>query len=111
MSNNTQPGAKQPRQVYFYATCVIDLMAPQAGVDAIELIRAAGIEVEFPQAQSCCGQPAWTSGYTEEARREARNEAKVEPRQEVKAEAQREGKPEVREPRGRQREPMRGREQ
>ena len=60
------------RQVYFYATCVVDLMAPQAGMDAIELIRAAGIEVVFPQAQSCCGQPAYSSGYTEEARRVAR---------------------------------------
>ena len=60
------------RQVYVFATCVVDLMAPQAGVDAIELIRAAGIEVAFPEAQGCCGQPAYTSGYTEEARRVAR---------------------------------------
>jgi L-lactate dehydrogenase complex protein LldE len=44
--------------VYFFATCVIDLMAPQAGMDAIELIRAAGIEVVFPHDQGCCGQPA-----------------------------------------------------
>jgi L-lactate dehydrogenase complex protein LldE len=62
----------KPRQVYFFSTCVVDLMAPQAGLDAIALIRAAGIEVVFPQAQSCCGQPAFTSGYTEEARRVAR---------------------------------------
>ena len=41
-------------------------MAPQAGLDAIELIRAAGIEVDFPAAQTCCGQPAYTSGYTED---------------------------------------------
>jgi L-lactate dehydrogenase complex protein LldE len=47
-------------------------MAPGAGLDSIELIRAAGIEVEFPQAQSCCGQPAYTSGYTDEARQVAR---------------------------------------
>jgi L-lactate dehydrogenase complex protein LldE len=62
----------RPSQVYFFATCVVDLMAPQAGVDAIELIRAAGIEVVFPPAQSCCGQPAYTSGYSDEARRVAR---------------------------------------
>lgn len=60
------------RRVYFYATCVIDLMAPQAGLDAIELLRAAGVDVLFPHDQSCCGQPAWSSGYTEEARRVAR---------------------------------------
>jgi L-lactate dehydrogenase complex protein LldE len=52
----------KPRQVYFFSTCVVDLMAPQAGMDAVLLIRAAGIEVVFPPAQSCCGQPAYTSG-------------------------------------------------
>jgi L-lactate dehydrogenase complex protein LldE len=57
--------------VYFYSTCVVDAMAPGAGMDSIELIRAAGIEVDFPQAQSCCGQPAFTSGYTDEARQVA----------------------------------------
>ncbi|MEY4752991.1 MAG: hypothetical protein RJA44_666, partial [Pseudomonadota bacterium] len=61
----------RPARVYFYATCVVDLMAPQAGMDAITLIRAAGIEVEFPEAQSCCGQPAWSSGYSAEARQVA----------------------------------------
>ncbi len=68
---NDPPRAARPRRVYFFSTCLVDLMAPQAGVDAIELIRAAGVEVEFPQAQSCCGQPAYTSGYTDDARRVA----------------------------------------
>lgn len=72
MGSATPQGSTRPQRVYFFSTCVIDLMAPQAGVDAIELIRAAGIEVDFPAAQSCCGQPAYTSGYTEEARRVAR---------------------------------------
>lgn len=72
MSSPSPPGAQRPRQVYFFSTCVVDLMAPKAGLDAIGLIRAAGIEVDFPEAQSCCGQPAYTSGFTEEARRVAR---------------------------------------
>lgn len=38
-------------------------------MDSIALIRAAGIEVEFPEAQTCCGQPAYSSGFTNEARR------------------------------------------
>ncbi|MFM2068897.1 MAG: hypothetical protein RLZZ584_3806 [Pseudomonadota bacterium] len=69
----------RPRQVYVYATCVIDLMAPGAGVDAIALIRAAGIRVDFPAAQSCCGQPAMSSGYTDEARRVARAQLELFP--------------------------------
>lgn len=64
-------GGTRPSQVYVFATCVVDLMAPQAGLDAIALLRAGGIEPVFPPAQSCCGQPAYTSGYTDEARRVA----------------------------------------
>jgi L-lactate dehydrogenase complex protein LldE len=70
--NTRQDKPGRPRQVYFFATCVVDLMAPQAGLDAIALIRAAGIEVVFPPDQTCCGQPAYTSGYTEQARQTAR---------------------------------------
>ena len=69
----------QPRQVYFFSTCVVDLMAPGAGMDAISLIRAAGIEVDFPPGQSCCGQPAYSSGFTEEARRVARTQLDLFP--------------------------------
>ncbi len=71
METPATPSAKRPQRVYFFSTCVVDAMAPGAGMDSIELIRAAGIAVEFPQAQSCCGQPAYTSGYTDEARQVA----------------------------------------
>jgi L-lactate dehydrogenase complex protein LldE len=71
MSSSTPAAASRPRQVYFFCTCIVDLMSPQAGLDAIALIRRAGIEVVFPQAQTCCGQPAHSSGYFDEARRVA----------------------------------------
>ena len=71
MATHDNRPATRPSHVYFFSTCVVDAMAPGAGMDSIELIRAAGIEVEFPQAQSCCGQPAYTSGYTDEARQVA----------------------------------------
>ncbi|WP_119153095.1 (Fe-S)-binding protein [Caldimonas tepidiphila] len=57
-----------PPRVYFFATCVVDLFVPQAGMDAIELIESRGVAVEFPRGQSCCGQPAYTSGFRDEAR-------------------------------------------
>ena len=69
----------RPSTVYFYSTCVVDLMAPQAGVDAIRLLQEAGIEVVFPQAQSCCGQPAYSSGFPDEARRVARSQLAIFP--------------------------------
>lgn len=58
--------------VYLFGTCVVDVFFPGAGMDAIRLLEREGIRVHFPQAQSCCGQPAFTSGYTEEARAVAR---------------------------------------
>ncbi|MCD4865380.1 (Fe-S)-binding protein [Pseudomonas sp. PLB05] len=63
---------QKPTQVYLFGTCVVDLFYPEAGLDSIRLLEREGIRVHFPQAQSCCGQPAYTSGYTEEARAVAR---------------------------------------
>jgi L-lactate dehydrogenase complex protein LldE len=64
--------AEKPRRVYLFGTCVVDLFFPEAGMDAIHLLEREGIQVEYPQGQSCCGQPAYTSGYTEQARDVAR---------------------------------------
>lgn len=64
--------AHKPTDVYLFGTCVLDLFFPDAGMDAIHLLEREGIRVHFPQGQSCCGQPAYTSGYTEEARDVAR---------------------------------------
>lgn len=63
---------QKPANVYLFGTCVLDLFFPEAGLDAIRLLEREGIRVHFPQGQSCCGQPAYTSGYTEEARAVAR---------------------------------------
>ena len=63
-----------PQKVYLFGTCVVDLFFPDAGMDAIYLLERQGIEVLFPQGQSCCGQPAYTSGYTEQARAVARQQ-------------------------------------
>ncbi|MFB8831048.1 (Fe-S)-binding protein [Azotobacter sp. CWF10] len=64
--------AQKPGHAYLFGTCVLDLFFPEAGLDAIRLLEREGIQVHFPQEQSCCGQPAYTSGYTEEARKVAR---------------------------------------
>jgi L-lactate dehydrogenase complex protein LldE len=56
-----------PADVYFYATCLIDLMYPKAGLAGMQLLRRAGVNVVFPDQQTCCGQPAFNSGYRDEA--------------------------------------------
>lgn len=58
----------KPPKVYFYGTCLIDLFYPDAGLAGIQLLEREGIEVVYPQDQTCCGQPAYTSGYHDEAR-------------------------------------------
>lgn len=58
----------RPRQVYFYSTCLVDLFYPEAGLAGIELLEREGIEVHYPERQTCCGQPAYTSGYHDQAR-------------------------------------------
>jgi L-lactate dehydrogenase complex protein LldE len=62
----------KPDTVYFFGTCLIDLMYPQAGLSAMKLLREAGIRVIYPDNQTCCGQPAFNSGYRDEARKVAR---------------------------------------
>lgn len=62
----------KPAEVTLFGTCVVDLFFPEAGLDAIRLLEREGIRVHFPDEQSCCGQPAWTSGYVNEAREVAR---------------------------------------
>ncbi|MBI2309143.1 MAG: (Fe-S)-binding protein [Rhodocyclales bacterium] len=59
---------QRPNDVYFFATCLVDLFCPEAGMDAIQLLEREGIRVHFPENQTCCGQPAYTSGYADEAR-------------------------------------------
>ena len=60
--------AATPDAVYFFGTCLMDLLFPHAGLAGMELLREAGIRVVYPKDQSCCGQPAYNSGYRDEAR-------------------------------------------
>ena len=58
--------------VQLFATCLGDLVFPDAVADAESLLRETGFEVEFPPRQVCCGQPAFNSGHRGAARRVAR---------------------------------------
>jgi L-lactate dehydrogenase complex protein LldE len=62
---------QSPDSIYFFATCLVDLFYPQAGLAGISLLRREGIHVIFPPDQTCCGQPAYNAGYRDEARKVA----------------------------------------
>lgn len=68
------------QEVYFYATCLVDLFYPEAGLAGIDLLQDAGVRVILPEGQTCCGQPAFNCGYWEEAREVARAQVALFPR-------------------------------
>jgi L-lactate dehydrogenase complex protein LldE len=61
----------RPNACLFFGTCLIDLARPEAGLAAMRLLHRAGVQVHYPQAQTCCGQSAYNSGWREQARRVA----------------------------------------
>ena len=51
-----------------FITCLVDQFFPEVGVAMTSLLRRLGVEIDFPSAQTCCGQPAFNSGFRREAR-------------------------------------------
>ena len=48
-------------------TCLGDVFFPEVGVAMVRLLRRLGVQVEFPEGQTCCGMPLFNSGYHHEA--------------------------------------------
>ena len=64
-------------RVALFVPCYVDHLAPEVGLATAELLEAYGCEVEFPEAQACCGQPMANLGCRAEARPLALRFAKV----------------------------------
>ncbi|GAA0830068.1 (Fe-S)-binding protein [Streptosporangium amethystogenes subsp. fukuiense] len=60
-------------RVALFITCVNDTLFPGTGRAVVTLLRRLGCDVEFPRAQTCCGQMHVNTGYPEEGRRLARH--------------------------------------
>jgi len=61
------------RRVSLFVTCIVDELYPKVGVAMAEVLERLGYQIDFPEAQTCCGQPAFNSGYHDEARTVARH--------------------------------------
>ena len=59
-------------KVALFVTCLVDQMWSSVGTSCVEVLRRAGCEVEFDERQTCCGQPAFNTGYRDEARQVAK---------------------------------------
>ena len=62
-----------PRRVSLFVTCLVDLLYPEVGEATVALLRDQDVLVDFPAAQVCCGQPAFNSGFHDDARKVARS--------------------------------------
>lgn len=60
-------------KVSLFVTCLTDVFYPGMGKDVVEVLERLGCEVDFPEAQTCCGQPAYNTGYHKEARAVAKH--------------------------------------
>lgn len=54
--------------VGLFIPCYVDQLYPRVGMAAVELLEERGYRVEFPEGQTCCGQPMANTGCTAEAR-------------------------------------------
>ena len=59
-------------KVSLFITCLCDALYPGVGEAMVRLLARLGVAVDFPAAQTCCGQPAFNSGYWKEARESAK---------------------------------------
>jgi len=62
-----------PQRVSLFVTCIVDQLFPKIGLAMADVLERAGFAIDFPEGQTCCGQPAFNSGYRAEARTVARH--------------------------------------
>jgi L-lactate dehydrogenase complex protein LldE len=69
------PTEQQTRRVALFATCLTDTFFPDTARAVVRLLERLGCVVEFPPAQTCCGQMHYNTGYQDRAKPLARNVA------------------------------------
>jgi L-lactate dehydrogenase complex protein LldE len=71
------PSTASPKIANLFVTCMVDAFFPEAGMATVDILEAQGYTVRFPEAQTCCGQPAFNAGFHDEARKMARHNINV----------------------------------
>ncbi len=64
-------------KVGLFIPCYVDAVYPNVGMASYKLLRHLGVDVTYPQGQTCCGQPMANAGFQDEARPLARNMEKL----------------------------------
>ncbi|WP_222597419.1 (Fe-S)-binding protein [Hyunsoonleella aquatilis] len=55
-------------KVGLFIPCYINQLYPQVGIATLELLEKLGVDVYYPEGQTCCGQPLGNSGYEEDSK-------------------------------------------
>jgi len=58
-------------RITLFIPCFVDQLTPEVGAAMVKVLERLGHEVEFPAGQTCCGQPAFNTGFWDEAREAA----------------------------------------
>lgn len=56
-----------PGRVSIFVTCIVDQLFPKVGLAMADVLERLGYSIDFREEQTCCGQPAFNSGYRAEA--------------------------------------------
>lgn len=68
MIESGNPAYRRGEPVALFVPCYVDQLYPQIGRAVVMLFERLGVPLEYPEEQTCCGQPAFNSGYWEAAR-------------------------------------------
>ena len=66
-----------PVKASLFVTCIVDQIYPEVGEATVRVLRRLGVDVDFPRGQTCCGQPAFNSGFWSQAKPLAKRFLKV----------------------------------
>jgi L-lactate dehydrogenase complex protein LldE len=55
-------------KIGLFIPCYVDQFYPHVGMAVLELLERFGLDVDFPAAQTCCGQPMSNTGCADDAR-------------------------------------------
>lgn len=61
------------KRVSLLVTCIVDMIYPETGMSVVTVLERLGIPIDFPEAQTCCGQMGFNAGYRDDARAVARH--------------------------------------
>ncbi len=61
------------KTIQLMITCILDTLYPETGEAVVRLLERAGVEVQVPRGQTCCGQPAFNAGLRRDARKMAQH--------------------------------------